>query len=119
MADYVSVFTCKNKVSLMLQASDGTVMALGEKLGALCPDAYMNGYNWEAFFRYYLEQNDPDILTDMKTDPEAGMYVAYWPLTEENEARAKRFEDIIRVLAEDEEALCRLVREHGGEIEWD
>ena len=30
MADYVSVFTCKNKVSLMLQASDGTVMALGE-----------------------------------------------------------------------------------------
>ena len=28
-------------------------------------------------------------------------------------------EDIIRTLAEDEEALCRLVREHGGEIEWD
>ena len=55
----------------------------------------------------------------MKTDPEAGMYVAYWPLTEENEARAKRFEDIIRALAEDEEALCRMVREHGGEIEWD
>ena len=119
MADYVSVFTYKNNVSLMLQASDEPVMALGEKLGALCPDAYMNGYNWEAFFRYYLEQNDPDILTDMKTDPEAGMYVAYWSLTEENEARAKRFEDIIRVLAEDEEALCRLVREHGGEIEWD
>ena len=47
------------------------------------------------------------------------MYVAYWSLTEENEARAKRFEDIIRALAEDEEALCRMVREHGGEIEWD
>ena len=52
MADYVSVFTYKNNVSLLLQASDEPVMALGEKLGTLCPDAYMNGYNWEALFRY-------------------------------------------------------------------
>ena len=119
MADYVISSQFNEKVFLTLDAGDSRVMALGEKLASLCPDAYMNGYNWEALFRYYLEQNDPDILTDMKTDPEAGMYVAYWPLTEENEARAKRFEDIIRALAEDEEALCRLVREHGGEIEWD
>ena len=55
MADYVSVFTCKNNVSLLLQASGEPVMALGEKLGTLCPDAYMNGYNWEALLRYYLE----------------------------------------------------------------
>ena len=39
MEDYVSVFTYKNNVSLMLQASDKTVMALGEKLYALCPEA--------------------------------------------------------------------------------
>lgn len=119
MADYVISSQFNEKVFLTLDAGDSRVMALGEKLASLCPDAYMNGYNWEAFFRYYLEQNDPDILTDMKTDPEAGMYVAYWPLTVENEARAKRFEDIIRALAENEEALCRLVREHGSEIEWD
>ena len=119
MADYVLVFTYKNNVSLMLQASDGTVMALGEKLGALCPDAYMNGYNWEALLRYYLEKNVPDILEGMESDPEAGMYEAHWPRTLENEAKAKRFEEIIRSLIENEETLCRLVREDGGEIEWD
>ena len=119
MADYVQVFPLGESIEVLLSAEHEKILALGEKMNAACEDAYMNGYNWEALFRYYLEQNDPDILTDMKTDPEAGMYVAYWPLTEENEARAKRFEDIIRALAEDEEALCRLVREHGGEIEWD
>ena len=119
MADYVQVFPLGEKIEVLLSAEHEKILAIGEKMNAACEDAYMNGYNWEALFRYYLEQNDPDILTDMKTDPEAGMYVAYWPLTEENEARANRFEDIIRALAEDEEALCRLVREHGGEIEWD
>ena len=119
MADYVSIFTYKNQVSLMLQASGKTVMALGEKLEALCPDAYMNGYNWEALLRYYLEKNAPDILEGMAPDPEADMYEAHWPLTPENEAKARRFEEIIRSLVENEEMLCRFVQENGGEIEWD
>ncbi|MCI9120174.1 MAG: hypothetical protein HFG00_01425 [Oscillibacter sp.] len=119
MEDYVSVFTYKNNVSLMLQASDKTVMALGEKLYALCPEAYMNGYNWEALLRYYLEKNAPDILEGLDPDPEADTYAAHWPLTPENEAKAKRFAEIIRSLAEDAETLCRFVQENGGEIEWD
>lgn len=119
MSDYAQTMNFEKYTEVCFYIEDPKVIEIGDKMKALCEDAYMNGYNWEALFRYYLEQNDPDILTDMKTDPEAGMYVAYWPLTEENEARAKRFEDIIRALAEDEEALCRLVREHGGEIEWD
>ena len=47
------------------------------------------------------------------------MYVAYWPLNPENEARAVRFEKIIRSLVEHEEELCRIVREEGDAIEWD
>ena len=88
-------------------------------VAGLCPDAYMNGYNWEALLRYYLEKNAPDILAGMDPDPEADMYEAHWPLTPENEAKAKRFEEIIRSLVEHEEELCRLVQEEGGEIEWD
>lgn len=45
MADYVSAFTYNNHVSVSFEAEDPKVMALGEKLYALCPDAYMNGYN--------------------------------------------------------------------------
>ena len=81
--------------------------------------AYMNGYNWDALLRYYLEKHEPDILKGLDPDPEAGSYVAIWPLSPENEARAKRFAEIIRSLVEHEEELCRLVQEEGGEIEWD
>ncbi len=119
MADYVISSQFNEKVFLTLDAGDSRVMALGEKLASLCPDAYMNGYNWEALLRYYLEKNAPDILEGMESDPEAGMYEAHWPRTLENEAKAKRFEEIIRSLIENEETLCRLVREDGGEIEWD
>lgn len=119
MADYVTTFTYKNEVGLILQASDERVMALGEKLEAACPEAYMNGYNWEALLRYYLEKNAPDVLEGLDPDPEADMYAAHWPLTPENEAKARRFEEIIRSLIKDEEALCCLVREEGGRIEWD
>ena len=117
--DYVMTFTYKDEVGLVLQASDERVMTLGEKLEAACPEAYMNGYNWEALLRYYLEKNAPDILEGLDPDPEADTYAAHWPLTPENEAKAKRFEEIIHSLIEDEETLCRLVREEGGEIEWD
>ena len=119
MADYVISSRYNETVFLTLDAEDPKVMALGEKLYALCPDAYMNGYNWDALFRYYLEKHQPDILEGLDPDPEAGSYSAIWPLTPENQARAKRFEEIIRSLVEHEEELCRLVQEEGGEIEWD
>lgn len=123
MPDYVKLFTLEEtaspSVQVLLDAGDSRVMAVGEKMNALCPDAYMNGYNWEALFHRYLKEKDPDILEGMKTDPEADMYVAYWPLTPENEARAGRFETIVRSLIEDEEAICRFVEERGEEIEWD
>ncbi len=119
MSEYVCVFQYENRISLNLEAGDSRVMAVGEKMNAVCPEAYMNGYNWEAFFRYYLEKNAPDILTGMDTDPEADTYLALWPLSAENEARARRFETLIRSLMENEEELCRIVREEGDEIQWD
>lgn len=119
MADYVQVFPLGEKIEVLLSAEHEKLLAIGEKMNAACEDAYMNGYNWEAFFGYYLQKAAPDILTGMKTDPEAGMYVAYWPLSPENEERAGRFEEIIRSLVEHEEELCRIVREEGGAIEWD
>lgn len=119
MSDYVRVFQYENWISLWLDAGDDSVMAVGEKMEAACPEAYMNGYNWEAFFRYYLEKNAPDILEGMDPDPEADTYAVHWPLSPENEARAEKFEKLIRSLMENEEELCRIVREEGEKIEWD
>ena len=119
MSDYVKILKLENYVEVCLYADDKKLLTLMETVQAACPDAYMNGYNWEAFFGYYLQKAAPDILTGMKTDPEAGMYVAYWPLSPENAARAGRFEEIIRSWVEHDEELCRIVREEGGAIEWD
>lgn len=119
MSDYLQVFQFDGELSLTLDAGDDKVLAVGQKMEEANPDAYMNGYNWEAFWSYYLQKKDPDILSGMKTDPEAGMYAAYWPLSPENEARAGRFEELIRSLVEDGEELCRILREEGGAIEWD
>ena len=119
MKDYVKLFKLENSVEVCLYAEDERLLALMEKMQAACPDAYMNGYNWEAFFNYYLKKHEPDILEGIKTDPEAGMYVAYWPLSPENEARAEKFLGLIRSLIENEAGLCRIVQENGGEIEWD
>ena len=79
----------------------------------------MNANNWEAFFSYYLKKNAPDLLDGMESDPEAGMYAAYYDLTPENEQKAERFAELITSLVENEEELYRIVQEEGGEIEWD
>ena len=79
----------------------------------------MNGYNWEAFFNCYLAQNAPELLEDMKTDPEAGMYVAYYDFTPENEAKADKFNELIHKLVEEPELLYDFMREHAWDVEWD
>ena len=119
MSDYISVCTYKDWISLNLIAGDERVMAIGEKMEAACPEAYMNGYNWEAFLNYYLEENAPEILEDMDTDPEAGMYVAYFESSPGNEEKAKKLGEMIVHLMENEEEIYQIVREHGEDIEWD
>lgn len=52
-------------------------------------------------------------------DPEAGCYIAYYTLSDENEKKAKRFAEMIVSLIENEQELYDIVREHGNGIEWD
>ena len=119
MNDYTAIVKSEKYISVCLYNTDSKIMAIGEKMEAVCPEAYMNGYNWEAFFNYYLKKNAPDILEGMNTDPEADMYAAFYPLNDENEAKARKFVEIIRSLVEHEEELYRVVKEEGSEIEWD
>ena len=119
MNDYTALVKSEKYISVCFYITQPNIMAIGEKMEAVCPEAYMNGYNWEAFFNYYLKQHAPDLLEGMNTDPEADMYAAFYPLTEENEAKAHKFVEMIRSLVEHEEELCRIVEEEGSEIEWD
>ncbi len=119
MPDYVSVYKYGKWVGVSFNNEHDIPFAVGEKMNEANEMAYMNGYNWDAFFNYYLAQNAPELLEGLDRDPEAGSYAAYYELSEENERKAQRFAEIIVSLVENEAELCRIVRENGDEIEWD
>ena len=119
MKDYVKIIKDEDSISVCLYPELDKVFQIGEKMNAINEEAYMNGYNWEAFFNYYLAKHHPDILNGMDSDPEAGMYAADYPLTAQNEIRAKQFVAIIQELIESEARLLEIVRNEGGQIEWD
>lgn len=86
----------------------------------LVEDAYMNGYNWDAFLNVYLKYNAPEILDVFESDPEAGMYSSYTEeVTEDNKALAQKLADIIEHLIENEQEIYDFLEQYGEEIEWD
>lgn len=119
MADYVNVGKSGDWIILSFNNEDDRPLAIGEKMCEINENAYMNGYNWDAFFNYYLAEHAPDLLEGLDSDPEAGSYAAYYACSEENEKKAERFAKIITSLIENEEELYRILREKGDEIEWD
>lgn len=120
MADYVKVEKFDDSIHVWFYNENDKVFAIGEKMNEINECAYMNGYNWDALFNYYLEENAPEVLDGLESAPEAGSYAAvYYEATPENEIKARKFADIIVDFIENEEKLYSIVREHGDEIEWD
>ncbi len=119
MQDYVKVIKFENNVDVCFYNEEDKPFAIGEKMAEIDENAYMNGYNWEAFFNCYLQKNAPDILDGMESDPEAGMYAAYYTLSSENKQKAARFAEIICDLIENEDKIYDFLRRYGEDIEWD
>lgn len=119
MSDDVKLFRSEKYIHVLFCNENAGPFAIGEKLNALNPEAYMNGYNWDALFRYYLSKHAPEVLEGLESDPEAGMFAAYYAPSDENWKKAEKFSEIITYLLENEDVLCRLVQEEGGCIEWD
>lgn len=119
MADCVEIQKKETCVELCFSMLSDQIVALMEKLLAANPDILMSSYDWEALWTYCLKKKDPDILSGMKMELDMAACVASWPLSPENEARAARFEALICSMVEEEEELCRIVREEGSAIEWE
>ena len=119
MQDHVKMNVTDERIYVMFNNEDDKPFAVGEKMYAANEDAYMNGYNWDALFHYYLAKHAPELLEGLESDPEAGSYAAYYDPSPENEAKARKFVEIIAALVENEAELCRIVQEEGDEIEWD
>ena len=74
MSEFLDITFDEENISLVFYIENKNIMEIGDKIEKINPYAFMNGYNWEAFFNYYLEKQSPDILEDMDSDPEAGTY---------------------------------------------
>ena len=119
MRDYVNVERLEDDMCVCFYIEREEVMKIGSRMEEINKDAYMNGYNWEMFFNYYLGKHAPELLEELEPDPEAGMYAAYYPYTKENEEKAKKFGEIICNLVENPKELYRIVKEESNEIEWE
>jgi len=117
--DYIKIMKYGNIINLTFNIEQDKPFDIGEKMNETCADAYMNGYNWEAFFNYYLGKNYPEILEGIDFDPEAGMFTVYYDYTPENEIKAEKFKAIIIDLIENEEKLYKVIKEEAANIEWD
>lgn len=119
MAEYVKITNNEDRIDLWFSIDDSKVFAIGEKMYEIDNRAYMNGYNWEAFFKYYLAKTNPDVLINMDLDSEASAFVVCYDANKENEERAQTLEKIIIALIENEDELYRIIREEAQNIEWD
>lgn len=119
MSDFIDITYGEEYISLNFFIENEEIAAIGEKMEKINPEAYMNGYNWEAFLNYYFEKNAPEVLEGMDSDPEAGMYVVYYDNTADNTGKAGKLAEIIGYLVENPEDIYEIVRKHSDEIEWE
>jgi len=92
-------------------------MAIGQKMEAINEEAYMNGYNWEAFLNSYLQANNPALLNGLNTDSEAGTYVALYD--KPNTLNADKLIEVINQLIHNPDKVYAFLKENGETIEWD
>lgn len=119
MENIVNIYEQDDEITVTFDIENETVMSMGEELNEINEEAYMNGYNWDALLNAYMEIYAPEICELADTDPEAGMYCAYFPLNEEGKAAAGKLCDIINELINAPKKLYEFVKTHGDDIEWD
>lgn len=120
MAEYLHITDSDDYISIAFYIEHDNIMKIGDKLNEINEEAYMNGYNWEALLNCYLEKNAPELLVGLSTDPEAGMYAAYYnDINKENREKIGKLAEIIEALIENEDKLYKFVKDYGDEIEWD
>ena len=120
MSESVNINIHDGYISVSFDVADPKIMAVGEKMNEICDEAYMNGYNWEAFLNCYLSVNAPEILEQIDSDPEAEMYSAFIEeVNDETKALAVKFGELIEDLFNNEDKVYSFLNEYAEDIAWD
>ncbi|MCP4147096.1 MAG: hypothetical protein GY757_05035 [bacterium] len=108
-----------NSISVCVYIENDGIFEFGERITEQFDEAYMNGYNWDALITFYVNSVDPDLMAEVDTDPEAGMFSAYMKFSQDNLVKMKRFESHIRTMLADEKTLLKFIADNYEAIEWD
>ncbi len=108
-----------NSIAVCVYNENDELFEFGERINKQFDQAYMNGYNWDALITYYVNSVDSDLMAEVNTDPEAGMFSAYMEYNQDNLDKMKRFEAHIRTMLTDEATLLSFIADNYEEIEWD
>ena len=120
MAAFVDLHIGEDSITVSFDVGTPAIMAIGERMNEICPEAYMNGYNWEAFLNAYLEEKKPEVLEEIESDPEAELYCVYFnEVNDETRAMAEELAAMIEDLLADEDALLSFLKDNEDHIEWD
>ena len=120
MEEFVRMHELDDCYTVSFDAGDEKIMAIGDKMQEMCEDAYMNGYNWDVFINAYLEQNAPDILEELDSDPEAGMYSVYINDTgDDGKAVAEKLKKLLDDLFANEDKIYAFLEQNAEVVEWD
>ena len=108
-----------DSISLCVYCEKDDLFALGNRINEKYEEAYMNGYNWDALISYYVGKKDPDLMSEIETDPEAGMFAAYMSYSPENVNKMKSFEVHVQDLLSSEKELMAFIEANHQKVEWD
>ena len=117
MSDLAVKHEHDDQISVYLNIEEDVIMAIGQKMEEINEEAYMNGYNWEAFLNKYLQTNHPELLEGIDTDSEAGTYVALFEKSNSN--KADKLVGVINELVKNPEEIYSFLKANGEDIEWD
>lgn len=117
MDDFATKLEHEDQISVYFNIEAGPLMEIGEKMEAINEQAYMNGYNWEAFRNKYLQIKHPEVLSGLSTDCEAGTYIALFE--KPNSAKADKLVSIINGLVKNPNEIYSFLKVNGEDIEWD
>lgn len=116
MNNFVTKNENDDQFSVYFNIEADEVMAIGEKMEAINEQAYMNGYNWEAFLNCYLQNNNPELLDGLDTDSEAGTYVALYDKSDSD--KADKLVSVINELVNNPGKIYSFLEEKGENVEW-
>lgn len=109
----------ERKIYLSMNVTDKKIMKMGEKINKINGSAYMNGYNWGILLQYYLSNVEPDIMSNLKIDPEAetlNLTISYLEGSNDN---TEGFIKIIENLFNENDILFDFVLKNYTKIDWD